>query len=221
MAAGKPRNYTEEFKRTALERLKTTPRVVLAKELNLSLSTLTLWKKESGEAMVLRKHYTEEFKSAAAARVRAGETGAQVGKDLGVHPSVVRAWAKGVKIIASKGKARPPKKHAKGEKYDSAFRARVMAELGKGELRPGDVAKKFSIHPSVIYYWTSGHKKKKEKYAAKVAKANGAEHAAPGGNGRSVHSAISLLRGVRSRVDVNDPVHLTAMLALSTLEGKM
>jgi len=38
---------------------------------------------------------------------------------------------------------------------------------------------------------------------------------------RTVHACVGMLRQVRGQANNSDPVHLTAMLVLATLEGKM
>ena len=76
------------------------------------------------------------------------------------------------------------------------------------------VAKAYGVHKSSIYAWAKAYR---ESEGAKKQKGKAAE-AKPD---RSVATAIALLRQVRGQIDINDPVHLTAMLALQTLEGKM
>lgn len=69
---------------------------------------------------------------------------------------------------------------------------------------------------------------KKKNYYVPVAEGVKALEASQsgGGNGaenlqRRIHACVGLLRGIRGKIDTNDPVHLTAALVLATLEGKM
>jgi transposase-like protein len=173
------------------------------------------------------KTYTDEFKRAAVARL-ATEKRAGIAKDLKVAPSVIYAWRKKFEA-AGEPAVNGRSSH---RRYPEDFKRQAVARC----LVPGDAAKvaaELGITSGMISQWRSAFKGKGNK-RGKKAKANGAAKsyyvpvaersqgvATENGMLRAVKASISLLRGVRAKANTEDPVHLTALLVLATLEGKL
>jgi transposase-like protein len=168
--------------------------------------------------------YTDEFKRAAVARL-ANERRADVAKDLDLSPSLLGGW----KVKLDGGRPSSDRKQ-----YSEEFKAQAVARI----KAPGDmakIAKELGVSSGMLSNWRTGNKSHRsktapKKKAAKVAKKKSyyvpaAERAqgvaSESGMMRAVKTSISLLRGVRSKANNEDVIHLTAMLVLATLEGKM
>lgn len=177
-----------------------------------------------------RRKFDDAFKTAIVARINAGEKVRAVASEIGVVNSVVSRW-----VVNSKKTGRPTKPrggdmHSKGKKktapmqkqgraYPAAFRSMALQRAERlGSVKKA--AEDLNMHPSNLYSWIRDAKR-----AAKSKQKEESAHAAAGMNGNgytgAVKTVIAMLRGVRGKIDLSDPVHLTAMLALSTLEGKM
>jgi transposase-like protein len=182
--------------------------------------------------------YPDEFRNAALARL-ANETTHAIAKDLDIFPTLIDRW--------KQEKERPnPPKASKVRHFDNVFKLAAVKRVQAGEKQER-VAEDLSIGSSVMSTWMkkfsgkrNAHtlspkarpkpppaprmKNGKKQYYVKVA--DRAVLAQPQENGganlmRKVHACVGLLRGIRAKCDNQDPVHLTALLVLATLEGKM
>lgn len=164
------------------------------------------------------RHYTDEFKRKAVARLM-NETAQKIADDLGLWPSQLRTWRESLKN---------PNRITRGV-YSDEFKRSAVQRVERGEAVL-DVSRELGINNSMISQWrkkfSSTPGARRGPYNTKHAQTlNG--HAEGGGGGenrqilRAVNAAIGLLRGIKPKVDINDPVHLTALLVLNTLEGKM
>jgi transposase-like protein len=124
----------------------------------------------------------------------------------------------------------------KRKNYDLKFKNAAVARLGNETA--AQIAKDLGCSPGQVRKWARGESlgeygkglkgkegkaangvatPKKKSYYVPVA----ARHSDPQDLGRTVSTCISLLKGVRSKCDNSDPIHLTALLVLATLEGKL
>jgi transposase-like protein len=175
--------------------------------------------------------YSDEFRNAALARL-VNERPFEIAKDLGIVPTMLKRWKD----------ERDNPKERKIRYFPDEFKRAAVARVLAGESQ-SKVAAEIAVGSSVLSGWVrnkqfSGkapthlrpkppappqkrsHKKNYYvKVADRIAQAKTPE------NGvnliRKVHACIGLLRGVRAKCDNQDPVHLTALLVLATLEGKM
>lgn len=236
------RHHTDEFRKAAVARLAAGENnVAVAKDLGITSSLLSEWKRkiDSGKGFKSLKYYDENFKLKAIARLE-NEKRMDVAADLGVYPGLLTAWkaAFAAGTLPSSGGGPLPKQSniKRRKKYSPKFKADAVALIKKIGLV--NAAKKVRIHSGMLSNWrstaegrnTGSHgkaaKKKigqKKSYYVPVAKRREVEQTQSAQPERAiaVTHAVTLLRGVRSKVDVGDPVHLAAMLALATLEGKM
>lgn len=160
--------------------------------------------------------YSDEYRRAALARLT-NETVEGVAKDLTISPTLIRRWKKSMD---------KPKSAIDRRKYTEEFKQKAVARVNAGETAQ-KVADELKISSGMLSNWRKGKglKRKKKNYYVKVADRNRPEVAKGNGSDvgimRRVHACIGLLRGVRKQADNNDPVHLTALVVLATLEGKM
>lgn len=167
--------------------------------------------------------YTDEFKRAAVARL-VNERPVDIVKDLGIAKSLLRGW----KAKFSQPKGGEPLRKA----YTDDFKRKAVQRVEKGE-RIKDVSEELGIHTSMVSQWRKRFGKKPPAGKARGPYETGkrpylrpAEKLMTNGSGdkalmRAVNASIGLLRGIKGKADINDPVHLTALLVLNTLEGKM
>lgn len=188
------------------------------------------------------QRYSEEFRTTALARL-ANETRQAVAQDLDISPTLIDRWKrerenpKGPRV----GKIRH---------FEESFKRAAVKRVQAGELQDA-VAKDLAIGSSVMSAWMkkfrtakknnahtlsvkarpapppASKRSHRKSYYVKVADRVGALQASnSGSNGteglhRRVHACVGLLKGVRGKCDNGDPVHLTALVVLATLEGKM
>lgn len=164
----------------------------------------------------LRKH-TDEFKRAAIARSPA-ETFTAIGKDINVSPSLIASWKRKME-----GKQGPLTKR----KYTDDFKRAAVARIAAGES-PSKLKIELGVTSGMLSNWQKAFKGKKGSKLIKAEKRPYNRQVPPAavtnGSGppnKAVMSSIALLRQVKGQINVSDPVHLTAMLVLQTLEGKM
>jgi len=224
------RAYTEEFRRKAVERVDAGEKTVdVAKDLDLSASLIRGWKQkiESGKGFEERKSYDAAFKRKAVARM-ANETREAVAKDLGLHPSMLYDWKK--KLEEGKGKSHHKKNGIPllRKKYTQAFKDKVIAQVLKAGSQK-KVGEKLGLSSGMISNWMkekkTGQKVSKNTYIKKADRVPVAldfdkppENA---GRAMAIQTCMVMLRRIRPKIDSSDPVHLTAMLVLATLEGKL
>ena len=203
-------------------------RKVVAKELDLSPSLIEGWRKkiDSGTGFMPRKAYDEAFKRKAVARML-NEPRRAIAKDLGIHESMLHEWKR--KFEAGKGKNHKKVKVLERRKYKQEFKDKVVARILKGEGTT-KVAEKLGLSTGMVSNWVkerkTGSKRVKKQYYIK--KADRVPVAldfdkAPDNSGRAmaIQTCMVMLRRIRPKIDASDPVHLTAMLVLATLEGKL
>lgn len=162
--------YTEDFKRKSVARYPAESTNDIIKDLKISRSMLSRWRKQYGSAATYRKKHTDAFKSNAVMRVLRGETNGKVSSELGINTGLLSTWVKNYQATDQQRLARKKNYYVPVAKRN--MEADVEAK-GASELK------------------------------------------------RSVMSSIQLLRGIRPKCNNSDPIHLTAMLVLATLEGKM
>lgn len=168
-----------------------------------------------------RRVFSDEFRATVVERLKKEPISA-LRKELDLHDSVMRRWSKEAGAVRQLEK----------KSYSDDFKRQAIARVKGGE-RIFVVAKELGITGGMLSNWIHGKQgapKKKTNYYVKVSdrkerKANGAageESAADDLNmKRRVHACVGLLRGIRAKANNEDPVHLTALLVLATLEGKM
>lgn len=186
--------YPEDFRNAALARLGNETVHAIAKDLDISGTLISRWKrdKENPRPRPIGKirRFEDDFKVAAVKRVQAGESQETVAKDLHIGSSVMSSWMK---------------------KFSAAKKKNAHTLSVHSRPKPPPAPKR----------------RNKKNYYVKVADRVGALQASnSGSNGsdglhRRVHACVGLLKGVRGKCDNTDPVHLTALLVLATLEGKM
>ncbi len=189
-----------------------------------------------------RRKFTEADKAKILNRINKGEIAFRISKELGISTSVLTRWQKAAKpgfvTAAEKGKAKG--KPTDGVPvYTPEFKRAAVARLAN-ETRE-EVSKDLKVNKSTLTAWAQKierglplmgigeHKKiNKRPYVRKVDKIYGDELTDDGapveGNSklkRNIQSCIVALRGIKSQINVADPVHLVAMVVLATLEGKM
>lgn len=191
-----------------------------------------------------RRKFTEEFKRGIVKRL-ATETVRAVADELKIHDSVLRHWKKGTGIANLESRPQNTSKHPE------AFRREAVRQVYEAGGMLKTVAAELKVAPASIRKWrgqfaaekgprptikigaglkprnSKGRKVKKKNYYVPVAKRRKlaqlaeAQEAGLNGGSNDIRACISLLRGIRTKVDTGDPIHLTAMLVLATLEGKM
>lgn len=234
MSTGK--TYTEEFKRAAIARLANETGPAVAKSLDVSPSLLRGWKTKSDLGLPLskggkRENYTADFKAKAVARAQK-ESPLAASKALKVPAEMIRRWSRempGQQIPVSK------------KTYSPELKRKAVARIDREGLSV--VAKDIGIPSGMLANWRTGlagkrsHKarrpvisKAKKNYYIPVSqraamltekRQAGAEDVGGRKLLRTVHACVGMLRQVRGQANNSDPVHLTAMLVLATLEGKM
>lgn len=198
-----------------------------------------------------RKHYDDNFKLKAVARLdkeMAKDVSQELGIHPTILSDWKRAFQAGRLPAPTGGKSATPAKAKpatngaqRRRHYTDEFKRGIVQMIERGASAQ-KVAKRHRLHSGMVSNWRKqyatgkpntharapkgGDVKKKNYYikvADRVALAGqrlGEDSAQPD-RVRAVTSSITLLRSVRTKIDVNDPVHLTAMLVLQTLEGKM
>ena len=164
---------------------------------------------------------SDEIKQAALERLKAGETPTVVAKALGgIHRTTVSGWRKQITNVKAAPKKKNKRAPIKPARIADAIKIKALERLASGKESAVEIAADIGVSAAGLYYWRNHSKVGR---APATPKANG--HAKPNGeaapHSRAVHSAIGLLRGVKGKIDISDPVHLTAMLVLQTLEGKL
>lgn len=141
-----------------------------------------------------RRLHEEAFKKQAAAMVvKRGMTMSDVAKQLGVHYTQITEWVR---------EARGLPKYRRG--------ARPGPQLERMKPKSGYV--RVADRPG---YQERQYEKSGIKGRGIIGVVDG------GGVSSSIPACISMLKGVKARVNLDDPVHLTAMLVLQTLQGKL
>jgi transposase-like protein len=190
-----------------------------------------------------RTKYTESFKAAIVARINKGETAHSVARELKLTRSMLRRWVRQAKpgfvVATERGKAKDAKRvstklGSRQARYTDEFKRRAVARLAN-EMRLA-VAKDLKVSPQTLTLWkgelaTGPHSNaviNTRPYVRKIDKIYGDEptddDAPVEGHAqlkRNIQSCIVALRGIKSQINVADPVHLVAMVVLATLEGKM
>lgn len=179
--------------------------------------------------------YPDEYRNAALARL-VNERPIEIAKSLDISPTMLRRWK------LDRDNPRQKKLRYFPDEFKRAAVARVIAGESVSE-----VARELGIVNSILSQWNKKKEfrgrlptnarpapppaprrgGKKKSYYVKVADRMGTLQASnSGSNGsegmhRRVHACVGLLKGIRGKCDNSDPVHLTALLVLATLEGKM
>ncbi len=178
--------------------------------------------------------YSDEYRAAALKRVADGEIRTAVAKDLNISPSLIDRW----KQERDNPKGPTP---GKMRHFSDDFKSAAVERIKRGELAE-KISKELGIGSSVLSSWKKkvlGKKlstsarprppapprnKRKSYYVPVAERVRAMEDGKAEDSGalqRRIHACVGLLRGVRGKIDTNDPVHLTAALVLATLEGKM
>ena len=165
-----------------------------------------------------RKTFSAEERAAIVARLQTEDV-AMVAKEIGVNESTLYKWLRAAKSgkpakVSKKNVSKTPSgRRVFSEKFKQAALKRFAA--GESAIT---VARELGIVDSLLYAW------RKAADGQPAPKTNGAKahtetKAIDASN--AVFVSVSLLKKVRDKIDVNDPVHMTAMLVLHTLQGKM
>lgn len=235
MSTGK--NYTEEFKKAAVARLENESTLQVSKDLNVASSLLRNWKNKSDLGIPLskggkRENYTPEFKAKAVALAQKISPLA-ASKSFKLPAELIRRW-----VVLAKP-APTGKSYTNKKTYPPELKRKAVARIEREGLSV--VAKDIGIRSGMLANWRTGllgkrsHKAQhpvKKSYYIPVAQraamltekrlAGGASEEVGGRKLlRTVHACVGMLRQVRGQANNSDPVHLTAMLVLATLEGKM
>ncbi len=118
-------SYTKGFKFSAVARvLNGEMQRDVAKDLGLPASVLSYWcsgrgmkrnptatpekrEKMAAEKKQKRRKHDAEFKAKLLARMDAGETGAQLGKEFSISPSLIYKWGDRARMSGAKAKGKP------------------------------------------------------------------------------------------------------------------
>lgn len=172
--------------------------------------------------------YDENIKRQVVERLKAGEQRKVIAADLKIHPHTITQWKKEAMRDSSPDKNAAPPSPGRGKvrvkpyherrAHSEEFKREVLARLAAGE-RKFELAAELKIVPSLIRQWEKryGLPTVKRAYVRRAPELPGTDRPIE----KSVSTSISLLKSVRGQCNNTDPVHLTAMLVLLTLEGKM
>ncbi|SRR6266403_1476908 len=153
-----------------------------------------------------RRTFSDEQRATILARL-INEPVQKVANELAISHSVLRRWMK--KENASDRRTK---------KYSDEFKWAAINRVKTGE-RITNVSRDLKITTGMLSNWINGKSgapgKERKNAAFKVG--NGEDV----GMKRRVHACVGLLKGIRAKANNEDPVHLTALLVLATLEGKM
>jgi transposase-like protein len=224
---GRPKSlFTDEEKRKAVARLANESTHDVAKDIGVDQSTLNKWARRNG---IKRKRghpfYDDATKRAVVARVMAGEPRKDVAKETGIATRTITVWKN---QLAGAEQPKEPRDLVKGKPRVKPYHERrlwtdeeklaALARVAAGEQKKA-VAQDIGVYPTMLRAWERHFSKHppKRAYVRRAPELPGSNRPLE----KSVASAIALLRGVRGQIDNSDPVHLTAMLVLMTLEGKM
>lgn len=235
---GMGKTYTEEFKKAAIARLANESTAAVADDLKVAKSLLRNWKTKSELGLPLskagkRENYTPEFKAKVVARAQK-ESPLAASKAFKLPAEMIRRW-----VAAMPGPA--SKSFSNKKTYPPELKRAAVARIEREGLSV--VAKDVGIPSGMLANWRTGlagkrshkaqrqviTKAKKNYYIPVSARAAmltekrqaGAEDIGGRKLLRTVHACVGMLRQVRGQANNSDPVHLTAMLVLATLEGKM
>ncbi len=199
---GTGKTYTEEFKKAAIARLANETTTAVSTELKVAKSLLRNWKTKSDLGLPLskggkREKYSPEFKVKAVARAQR-ESIVGASKALKVPAELIRRWAREMPAVN-----------------------RSKSYLNKKTYSPELLKRKAVVRIATKknYYIPVAQR------AAMLTEKRQAGGTAEDVGGRkllrTVHACVGMLRQIRGQANNSDPVHLTAMLVLATLEGKM
>lgn len=188
------------------------------------------------------QRYPDDFRNAALARL-ANETKTGVAKDLDISATLLTRWkneqenprprtAGKMRHFEDDVKRAAVKRVQAGESQETVAKdLHIVSSLMSSWMKKFGAAKKKNAHTLSVHSRPkpppAPKRRNKKNYYVKVADRVGALQASnSGSNGseglhRRVHACVGLLKGVRGKCDNTDPVHLTALLVLATLEGKM
>jgi transposase-like protein len=227
--SGQKRNFTDEFKRGIVARVKKGEVASkVASEYQLSGSVLRRWmanevKAKKGKPLrgggqrkplngvsvgpTGKKAYTEEFQRRAVKRLGAGESAIKLAKELKIHNSMLYSWAKkfGVRLTLKKSEPRA----GADPRFTDQFKANIVKRYRNGEAA-SKISKQEGIKEGRIYYWAAQEPRESE------------EGAAPRATGPAIgfKAAISYLKHSLNAKSERVRVALVT-LALASLEGEL
>jgi transposase-like protein len=168
------------------------------------------------EQAITRKSYTKEFKEATLARVAAGEKVPDLTKELGLKRNSINAWLRQKK---QGGGIKDSRKGIHGEK----FKRMLVAKYRAGH-KASALGATYSVHPTSIRQWARDLVEAPAESSPVIIKKAGyipvAQRREMSG-GANIGACIAMLKHAKTKVNLDDPIHLTAMLVLATLQGKM
>lgn len=243
--------YTPEFKAQVAARQPKETAKAIGTELNIDPSLVRRWyrlsigvgvngKRKPPSAptpqIATRRQYPDTLKAKAVGMLK-NKTAVEVGAELGIKANLIGRWKAEIKDPRAKHhkKAAAPKRgvivtSGGRRSYDDAYKAQAAAMVIKRGMPVREVAVSLGVHDTQIREWVRQANGKPlsatRERGLRLEKLAGASNgyvpvANRNSGGVNVAACISMLKGIRTKLNMDDPIHLTAMLVLKTLEGKM